>query len=316
MKSIPFILSLFFAFMVIHPSKTFHAANSGLLLWFQIILPTLFPFTLISNLLFSTNTVFYISKILHPFLFPVFKSSPYGSFAILSGFLCGYPVGSKVISDLLSQKKISKNEASYLLSFCNNTSPSFITNYIVLNGLGDKALIFPSLLILYLSPVVCSFLFRLIYKPSSWLKNPDPSCPKYKTHFHFEMFDHCIMNAFEVITKIGGYIIAFSILLSFLQSIPISLKIWKIVFLPSLEITNGISFLCHSKLWFPLKYLLILCLTSFGGLCSIAQTKCMIQDSGLEIFPYILEKLVTTFVTSLFAILYLIFCFFCLNFSF
>ena len=52
--------------------------------------------------------------------------------------------------------------------------------------------------------------------------------------------------------------------------------------------------------------LIMLALTSFGGISSILQTMSMIQRSGLKMIPYIAEKLVTMTVTSLLAYLYLI----------
>lgn len=305
-KLFPFALISIFFFMLVKPNETFSGASEGLLLWFQIVLPTLFPFMIITNLLVRTNTMFYFSKWLSPVLSPLFSVSPNGTFAILTGFLCGYPMGAKVTADLVRNGKISKNEGAYLLSFCNNTSPMFIMNYVVLKSLKQEKLLIPSLLILFLTPILCSFFFRIYYLR----KEPTHSCSVSSSphlYFHFQIWDSTIMNGFEMITKVGGYIILFSVLITLFRELPCSSALWTTFILPSLEITNGIPMLLASGLSFPFVFIYIMSLVSFGGFCSIAQTKCMLEDTGLSIISYTIEKLITATVTSFLSFLYIYF---------
>ena len=305
-KLFPFALISIFFFMLVKPNETFSGASEGLLLWFQIVLPTLFPFMIITNLLVRTNTMFYFSKWLSPVLSPLFSVSPNGTFAILTGFLCGYPMGAKVTADLVRNGKISKNEGAYLLSFCNNTSPMFIMNYVVLKSLKQEKLLIPSLLILFLAPILCSFLFRIYYLR----KEPTHSCSVSASphlYFHFQIWDSTIMNGFEMITKVGGYIILFSVLITLFRELPCSSALWTTFILPSLEITNGIPMLLASGLSFPFVFIYIMSLVSFGGFCSIAQTKYMLEDTGLSIISYTIEKLITATVTSFLSFLYIYF---------
>lgn len=288
----------FFFLMLCFPKETLSGASDGLLLWFQIVLPTLLPFFILTNLLIYTNSIVYISYICSPLLQRLFSVSENGSFVVLAGFLCGYPVGAKVTADLVKTERISLSEAKYLLSFCNNTSPAFIMSYIVIQNLKDETLLVPTMLILYISPVLCSFLFRKFYHinrntiTSNETINSKPS-------FSFEILDSCIMNAFENITKVGGYIILFSILFSLGSLLPIT------HLLPFLEITNGIPHILRYVTDFEISYILILFLTSFGGICAIAQTSAMLTETKLSIVSYTIEKLATALVTSLLAFLYI-----------
>lgn len=288
----------FFILMLCFPKETLSGASDGLLLWFQIVLPTLLPFFIVTNLLIQTNSIVYISYVCSPILQRLFSVSANGSFAVLSGFLCGYPVGAKVTADLVKTGRISLSEAKYLLSFCNNTSPAFIMSYIVLQNLKDEELLIPTLLILYISPVLCSFLFRKFYHINRntmlfhEVNNRD-IC------FSFDILDSTIMNAFENITKVGGYIILFSILFSLGNLLPIT------SLLPFLEITNGIPYILSLFSDFEMSYILVLFLTSFGGVCAIAQTSAMLTETKLSIVSYTIEKLVTALVTSLLTFLYL-----------
>ena len=125
-----------FAFMLLFPKDVFNGASKGLLLWFHTVFPTLFPFLIITNLLMSTNCIRLIARLFGPLLNKIFRVSPNGSFAIIAGFLCGYPMGAKISADLTHTKQISPQEGAYLLSFCNNTSPVFIFNFVVWKTLG------------------------------------------------------------------------------------------------------------------------------------------------------------------------------------
>lgn len=295
-----FLMIGFLIVMLCFPMETFNGATNGLLLWFQTILPTLLPFIILSNILIQTNCVYYISRAIKPVLQRFFLISDDACYAVLIGFLCGYPMGAKVIADLIITGRISKSEGQYLLSFCNNTSPMFIISYIVMQHLKKKSLLLVTLIILFLSPVLCSFLFRkiyhikkVIYKQQTFSQN--------KIHFDFQIFDDAIMNGFETITKVGGYIILFSILFTLSSKLPITFS------LPVLEISNGISLIMKLSTDFIITYPYVLGLTSFGGLCAIAQTNSMIQKTGLRIFPYIIQKLITATVTSLLALIYICF---------
>lgn len=255
-------------------------------------------------------------------------------------------MGSKVTADLVRSGRISTSEGQYLLSFCNNTSPMFIISFILMQNLKSDGLLFPAMVILLSSPVICSFLFRRKYFSACGLSHNFRSkaanlnvshlsqnqSVKANTSAHSDrsrgssMIDFCIMNGFETITKIGGYIMLFSILNkiflvlmdTLVHTFPSVLylnashKIFSVltdVLLPSLEITNGISSICQSPFPESVQFLLCMTLTSFGGWCSVAQTGCMLHGTELKLFPYIKEKLVTALVTSLLTSLYLCFCY-------
>ena len=214
-------------------------------------------------------------------------------------------MGAKVTADLLRAEKISDREARYLLSFCNNTSPVFIINFIVWKTFGDERLMLPTLLILIGSPVLMSFIFRRIYlKGRHPFPEPSAALKEKKTRFDFSVLDSCMMNSFEAIVKVGGYIILFSVLLSLLEELSGQNSILMAA-APALEVTNGILLLSSSVSDPGLRYAAVLGLTSFGGLCSAAQTQCMLEGTGLSVIPYIIQKLTTAAAASLLSFIYL-----------
>lgn len=295
------LIIIFFFIMLIFPEIVFEGASNGLILWFQIILPTLLPFLILSSLLINTPAIHLLVKFTSPLFCRLFGVTKYGSFAVLCGFLCGYPMGGKVTSDLLNSNKITLTEAKYLLSFCNNTSPMFIISYVMHQSLQASHLIFPALAILFLSPVLCSFLFRNFYPISYKSYDTTNNDLNSKNIEKSSLLDECIMKSFETITKIGGYIIIFSICTHLISALPVTNSIMHLLLIPFLEITTGVLSLSQSLISFQDKFIIILSLISFGGWCSIAQTKCIISHSRIPLLPYIIEKLITATVTSLLA---------------
>ena len=298
------LLTIFvFILMLLFPKQVFAGASDGLLLWFNSVLPTLLPFMILSNLLLRTHAIDWIVRITGPVSRRVLETSDYGSFAAVTGFLCGYPMGSKVTADLLRDGKISLSEAQYLLSFCNNASPVFIISYIVLQNMRQERLLVPALVILMSSPILASFLFRIFYRHGRQ-NFYAVSVSENSGQTAGNIVDASIMNGFEMITKVGGYIMLFSILISLVETADISNYLIRNVLLPSMEITNGISLLCQSSLSAADTFFLCMVCTSFGGWCAAAQTSCMISGTGLSIKPYIVQKLIIATVTSLLCYIY------------
>ena len=293
---------IFFLCMLSFPQTVFTGASYGLVLWFRHVLPTLLPYMILINILICTPALHWICRITSPFLCPLLGTSYYGTFAVLTGFLCGYPMGAKTASDLLDAQKISRSEASYLLSFCNNTSPAFILSYVVTQNLKKSDLCIPFFLILTLTPLMLSFIFRLFYRlqesSGSFSQATPSSFPDPSGNFSDGFLDRCIMNAFKSITKVGGYMMMFSVLIQLLASaLPDNTA--SLLLYSSLEISTGIRRLASSALYTSHKIILCAALTSFGGWCCIAQTYSMISGNHLPILPYIAEKLATALVTSL-----------------
>lgn len=299
------ILSIFL-FIFLYPSESVGAAKSGLLLWFNVIIPNLLPFMILSNLIISLNAASYITFLFAPILKLLLGISKEGSYAVITGFLCGYPMGAKITADLVSNKQISRNEGIYLLSFCNNVSPIFIINYIVNETLQSQSLLGPVFVILYLSPILCAFILKFIYHKNSFDISDKRNSSINDATIDFKLIDSAIMNGFEAITKLGGYIILFALISQMLIHIPISNTYLKYWLISLTEITNGVSIVSHSTLSFSKRFLIVLSSVSFGGISCVAQTQSMIKNSNLPIGRYILSKLLNMSITLILCLIYLL----------
>lgn len=307
-----FLISFSFCFLFIifllQPETVVSGASEGLLLWFHTVLPTLFPFFVVTSLLTGTNAFSYISSAISPLFCRFFHISAPSVIAIIGGFFCGYPMGAKIVADLWKTNQISQAEGLYLLSFCNNASPMFIISFFITQQLKMPELAIPSIMIIFTSPILCSFIFRRYYFSQAINSMYSESLQRspHSTFNFLELFDDAINAGMETILKIGGYIIFFSILISMLQQIPFKNPLVNFFLIPSLEITNSITLLANTSLNFWAKYVLMMSHISFGGLCAVFQTKCVLKKQEFPLGTYIIEKLVTAMATSLFSYIFLI----------
>lgn len=285
-------------YMLLFPKKVLADSLAGLDLWFHTVLPSLLPFMILSNVLIGANVVSQLMRPFSGFFRHVLGLSPEGGYAWLLGLFCGFPMGARLTGDMYRQHRISREEAGYLLTFANQSSPMFLSTYVVLHGLGDSTLTLPVFVIFYASAFLTSLVFRIRSRrfglPPSKPKKEVPEQTSYGN-----LLDTSIMNGFEIITRLGGYIILFSILAGIVLQLPAPLRT-AAPFLSGLtEITTGIHTISGTTLPLQVKFTAIVCCTAFGGFSTVAQTSCMLNGTGLSIFTYLKGKLVNAAAAGL-----------------
>lgn len=287
------LLLLFFLFLL-YPQVVITGAASGLVLWYQSLLPALFPFMVLTSLLLYSDSLERIPKMCIKPVSTLLHSSTYGTYAVIIGFLCGCPTGAKVIGDMVKIGKISKREGQHLLSFSTHISPMYLLG-----------VVYP-----YVGLSLSKFLFLiygvpLLYGIITGFKNNGQKeadlAPNYdilkSTSKHplclSTLIDQCLTESLVIISKVGGYVVLCSVITHLVSH-------WKYMpttLLAFLEITNGVSML-HTKL--PL-----IGLCSFGGCCMYLQIQCVLSGTELSLIKCIKTKLCLAFITMfLFIIFY------------
>lgn len=277
------------------PVLAFEGAKNGLLLWSQTVLPTLLPFMICSNVIVALDAIGLLTFPVRPLLRHGLKLSDGGCYILTSGILCGYPMGAKTCSEFLEDNCITQAEASYLLSICNHPSPMFLLGFVASRMTGAVPMSWV-LLSLYLPVLVLAAVSRLFYG----IKEPCSS--SQDSHRQALSFDQTMMSSIEVMVKIGGYIMLFSILAYYLQKLPLHQAAMKSLLLGFVEITTGIQSLSLSMTGFP-QALAMVAIIAFGGCSGIFQTKSVLKNAGLSIRHYIIWKLIHSLLSCLIFIL-------------
>ncbi len=269
-------------FLLLRPSIAYEGARNGLLLWGSVVVPTLLPFMICSNVIVALNAIhiliFPVKRLLHRF----FCLSDAGSYALVSGLLCGYPMGARTCSDFMDNGRISEKEGKYLLAICNHPSPMFLLGYAA-SGLPQMVPVWLLLACIYLPILPVSIAARSCYQVT------EPARSLSVSKKAAQSFDDSLMDSCEVMVKIGGYIMLFSILALYITKLPINIPQYKAILLGLVEITTGIKAISETfsglsgGLW-------IAAATAFGGLSGIFQTKSVIKNAGLSIRHYVAWK--------------------------
>lgn len=121
------VLLLFFTIsLVVFSKKSMYSAKTGLDIFINSIIPSLFPFFIATELLSSTNIIQLVGKLLNKFMKPIFNLPGEAAYAFLIGIISGYPVGAKIVTTLRKNELCSKLEGERMLALCNNSGPLFI----------------------------------------------------------------------------------------------------------------------------------------------------------------------------------------------
>lgn len=293
-------LFLFIIYILVCPMDAVNSASFGLMLWYQKVLPTLLPFAILSNILIDSNYLPCLTRYLYPITKLVLPTSEAGSYAFFSGFLFGFPMGSKNCAKLYQNQLISKEEGEILTIVCNNISPVFISGYIMTQQLQMQHWGLFAILLLYLPAILLgNILIR-----SQKNKITSQKMPASRSQINFKIIDTGIMNGFETLTKLGGYIMMFSILSSAIEKIPLS-PFWLCLLTGITEITNGIAKIPTSITSFHLQFLLAIGITAFGGISGIAQTCSVTKECHFSMKKYIRYRLLLALLSTISAYLFL-----------
>ena len=108
---------------------------------------------------------------------------------------------------------------------------------------------------------------------------------------NMQIVDAGIINGFETLIKICGYIMMFSIFTEIVQSIPYGSSFQKLVLTGCLEVTNGISVLSQFSCTHFHKILLTTLFLSLNGISGLFQTASLLGTSDLSMRLYLKMKL-------------------------
>ena len=150
-----FFLFIFLFLLLFNIKTVIAAVREAMKMCADSIVPSLFPFMIVSDMLISSSGNDCITEYAGRIFEKVFKISRYAVSAFILGILCGFPIGSKVCASLYQNGKISKEECETAVCFCNNTSPSFVIGAIGVTMLSDVKTGITLYLIQILSSVIC-----------------------------------------------------------------------------------------------------------------------------------------------------------------
>lgn len=308
--------------LVIFSRSNLNAANNGLTLWATCVVPSLFPFFIMTTLLSQTKVVEFTGKLLDKFMRPLFNVPGIGGFAFVMGLISGYPVGAKIVADFREDGKVTKDEGERLLAFTNNSGPLFILSSVGIALFGDTATGLLLLCTHILSCITVGIILGKFSKKSDaeFRKRHDATYPSKNVTLRNlgSILGDSINNSISTILMIGGFVVIFSVIISILNqthvldfiskffnpilaTLGFDLDFAKPLVSGIIELTNGVNQVANISIK-AISQNVVLCafLLGFGGFSVLLQVFSIVAKTDLSMKKYVIGK----FMQGIFAAIY------------
>ena len=288
------IAMIFLLLLIIDTVMVSEAAKDGIDLCIKVIIPSLFPFFILTTYLCDVT-----AGMKFPGLAKIFKNLKIPSGAetiLLLGFLGGYPVGAQLIANAYHSKVIDQRTANCLMGYCNNAGPAFIFGIIApqFSSIWIGVILW---LIHILSALFTGWLLPKPLETTASAHNTQPaSVPT------------ALEKSIRICSYVCGWIIVFKIIASYTQKLfaPMFSGYIMIIITGLLEISNGCLQLGMLQST-SLRFILCSVFLALGGGCVTLQTVSASKNVGLG--NYIPGKLLQAGFSLVLSILFSIFLF-------
>jgi len=281
-------LSIFFT---VYSEVTADSALDSLVLCATSVIPSLFPFMVLSAMASRAASHFTGKNSARTaVILPVFL-----------GCLCGFPVGAATVASMYRNGALSKSKAEYLCALCNNTGPAFIIGVIGRSFWGGSEIGVMFYICQIVSAVLVFTVWRIFFGKSKLttddlIKNDvKPSEKASGTDTFCSGFCNSVAESAVSVVQICGYIVFFKVICDTVRYLVPSDTVYAILS-SILEFTSGTY--AAASLEGTLGIALCGFSIGFSGLSVMAQSAGILSRAGLSVSPLFRLKIFTGLVCA------------------
>lgn len=303
------LVLLAFSLLALRAGPAADAARRGLFLCAQSIVPSLFPFFVLSGLLSESGLSHTLARFAAPLMRRLFRVSGEGAAVFLIGISGGYPLGAAAVAAQCRCAALDEDEAVRLLRFCNNSGPAFIVGAAGSAAFGSAGAGF----ILYAAHVLAALLLGFLFSrraPLPPLRAPSPASGNSLA----AALPRAVAAAVKSTLLLCGYVVLFSVAVGLLDAFgifaqaagalarctPLGLGESRALLTGLLELGSGIGALRGQRLCAE-SVALAAFLLGWGGLSVQLQTRAVLADTPLSRAPLARYKLLHGLLSALLA---------------
>lgn len=202
--------------LLLYPQASMEAARTGLQLCGNVIVPSLFPFFVLSSLVVELGLAGYLGRLLEGIMRPLFRVNGACASAFALGFIGGYPVGAKTAISLYQNGMCTKTEAERLLAFCNNSGPAFILGVVGAGVFASSRVGVLLCLAHALASICIGVLFRFYGSGAEKRGSGRGAVPRFQAQRFTTAFTGAIRNSFLSTLNICAFVIFFTVVIQML----------------------------------------------------------------------------------------------------
>jgi len=273
--------------ILLQSERAIIAVQNTLVLCYKTVIPSLFPFFVLSGILTAGSFIKTVAKWLSPIMKPIFGISGAGALPFVIGIVSGYPMGASVCAELYRSGAITRREAMRLLPFSNNSGPLFIIGAVGTAMLGDPHVG----VVLYGVHIACAILVGICFRFYHGAERHYERMPTKKITSAVS-FSQIMANSVSTMLLVCGFIIFFAVITACIMPMINSLfpKSLSLLVNSILEVTNGAFTIVHAPLSPRLMLSFLSAAIGFGGICVMMQVSGIITPVGLSVKTYAVGK--------------------------
>lgn len=277
--------------LLIFPTECRAGATNGVFLCLQVLIPSLFPFMLLSDFFVTSGLCAYIPNFIGKAVGCIFGLPSASSAVILLSLVGGYPVGAKGIRSLYDKGLINKCEAQRMAMFCIGAGPGFLVTYLGTVMLGNTALGYILLCSQTISILILGIVSRFLVKCPEKSDNKDI---KRKLSIGVSLITS-VTNTIKTSALMCALVVVFAILCEVILGFTDETSVVRPL-ISLLEISTGVKILAHGS-----SPLVIAFACGFGGICVHLQAFILLGDIRISkirfCFFRLLQGTLATFFT-------------------
>ena len=267
------------------PYSVTSGVRDGLVLCGNTLVPSLFPFLVISDYLVRSGLCNIIGEKLSSVTEKIFRLPGCSACVIIMSQIGGFPVGAKMISQLFENRELSQKQAVRMMYFCVNSGPAFLIGAIGSTMLSSNTAGIILFAVQTITSLLIGFVMRFFGKDSAEeIKN-------IRIITDSSSVTDSVASATRAMLGTCSWVLVFSSISRFLLRLTEFNSVFNLLYTMS-EVTSGCAFACKRYPIFILSAIL-----GWSGFAVHMQLMPYIKKIGMPIGDFLLSRVLSSIIS-------------------
>lgn len=313
--TIAVLVGFFVICLVADPKRYISSVYNGMILFATSVAPALFPFFFFTRILTSVGTAQILGDALKKPIAKLYNCPSVGGYVFFMSAISGYPVGSRLLSDLYSAGIIDRRQVKAISSFTSTSGPLFIVGTVGTVMFDSVSFGYLLMAVHFVSALLNGFIFRISKKKAKEYGELVRTPPDFD-----DLLGKSMTSALTSLFIVGGYIAIFSMIADVLTDIgavsalsaPIASLYDAVGWEPEMahgtvlgliEITRGCQSIATSGAQIKTALPVVAGLLSFGGISVSLQSLTFLGNCKVKPLYYLATKTTQALISFALALL-------------
>lgn len=285
---------------LIYKTLVFNTISYSLNIWVNTLIPSMFPFFVIADILINYGITNYIPNFITNILCKFFNISKTCASIFLLSLISGFPSSARNIKNYYKKGFLSLEEANHILLFTHFSNPMFILSTVAVFFLNNAKYGYVILLAHYLG----NFIIGILIRNKSTIDNKNYTKEKYICQNFSKVLINSIKSSIDTLLLILGTLTSFLIVSSFVIEF-FNFPLYAGAILKGiLEITMGLKSLSLLNISDIYKVVISTMFISFGGLSVHLQVISQIVDTDIKYIKFFVVRIYHAIISGILSYLF------------